>query len=88
MKNAVEFDEAIHGEELAKLIKEASDTKLKISGYNLAIKDIRDRAKEELGVEGKKFNKLLALYHKGTRDEFETETEETVELYDSVFKKD
>lgn len=36
----VEFDEAIHGEDLAKFIKEASDHKLKISGYNELIKDI------------------------------------------------
>ena len=37
-KEMVEFDEAIHGEDLAKFIKEASDHKLKISGYNELIK--------------------------------------------------
>lgn len=86
-KEMVEFDEAIHGEDLAKFIKEASDHKLKISGYNELIKDIRIRAKDELGVDGKMFNRLLALYHKDNRDVFEAETEEVVELYDTVFSK-
>lgn len=86
-KEAVEFNQDVHGEELAKLIKEASDNKLKISGYNELIKDIRTRAKEELGVDGKMFNRLLALYHKDARDQFEAENEEVVELYDTVFTK-
>lgn len=86
-KEMVEFDEAIHGEDLAKFIKEASDHKLKISGYNELIKDIRIRAKDELGVDGKMFNRLLSLYHKDNRDVFEAETEEVVELYDTVFSK-
>lgn len=86
-KEAVEFDAAVHGEELKKLIVEAADNKLKISGFQTLIKDIRDRAKDELGVDGKMFNRQLNLYFKANRDEFEAETEEAVELYDSIFTK-
>lgn len=86
-KEAVEFDEAVHGEALAALVKEASDNKLKISGFNELIKDIRTRAKDELGVDGKMFNRLLGLYHKDNRDVFEAENEEVVECYDAIFSK-
>ncbi|QQG32255.1 double-stranded DNA binding protein [Citrobacter phage CkP1] len=86
-KVKVEFDEAVHGEELRKKIKEASDHKLKISGYQVLIADLRTAAKEDLGVESKTFNQLLALYHKDTRDQFEEEKDKVVELYDSVFTK-
>ncbi|MHC5840084.1 hypothetical protein ACYTYC_09775, partial [Streptococcus pyogenes] len=63
-KEPVEFDEAVHGADLKKLIVEAADHKLKISGFQVLIKDIRDRAKDELGVDGKMFNRLLTLYFK------------------------
>ncbi|AUE23148.1 transcriptional regulator [Citrobacter phage CF1 ERZ-2017] len=86
-KVAVEFDEAIHGEELRKKIKDASDNMLKISGYKVLIADLRNSAKDDLGVEGKVFNQLLAMYHKDTRDQFEEEKDKVVELYDSVFTK-
>lgn len=86
-KEAVEFDEAVHGADLKKLLVEAADHKLKISGFQVLIADIRTRAKDELGVDGKMFNRLLTLYFKSTRDEFEAETEEAIELYDSVFPK-
>lgn len=86
-KETVEFDEAVHGETLRKLIKEASDNKLKSEGYLDLIKDIKTRAKKEIGVDGKMFNQLLSLYHKGTRERFESEKDEVVETYDSVFPK-
>lgn len=86
-KEPVEFDEAVHGADLKKLIVEAADHKLKISGFQVLIKDIRERAKDELGVDGKMFNRLLTLYFKSARDEFEAETEEAIELYDTVFPK-
>lgn len=86
-KVAVEFDEAIHGEDLRKKIKEASDHLLKISGYRTLIADLKNAAKDDLGVDTKTFNRLLALYHKDTRDQFEEENDKVVELYDSVFIK-
>lgn len=84
-KEQVVFDEAVHGQALRDMIKEASGNKLKAESYLELNKDIKDRAKKELGVEGKLFNQLLALFHKGTRDRFETEKDEVVEAYDSIF---
>ncbi|QOI66458.1 double-stranded DNA binding protein [Erwinia phage FBB1] len=86
-KVAVEFNEAVHGEQLKRLIKDASDNLLQAESYRLKVKETRESAKEELGVDGKVFNKLVALYHKDTRDTFETESEEIVEIYDSIFPK-
>ena len=84
-KLKVEYDEAVHGEDFAKLVKEASDLKLIMEGYADQIKDIKARAKDELGVEGKLFNQIFRLKHAGTRDRFETETTEAVETYDRLF---
>lgn len=84
-KVAVEFDEATHGEDLKKLIKEASDHLLQAESFRTKMKDARDTAKIELGVDGKVFNQLLKIYHKDTREVFESEKDEIVELYDSIF---
>ena len=84
-KVKVEFCPDTHGAELAKLIKAASDTKLKMEAYADEIKDLKDKAKTELGVDGKMFNTQLGLCHKGTRERFEDEKTEVVELYDAVF---
>lgn len=86
-KVKVEFVESVHGDDLAKCVKEASDLKLKMEAYADQIKDIKVRAKDELGVDGKLFNQVFTLHHKGTRDRFKTEKEEVVELYDSIFPK-
>lgn len=84
-KIAVEFDETVHGEELKKLIKEASDHLLQAESFRIKMADARDTAKVDLGVDGKMFNQLLKIYHKDTREVFESEKDEVVELYDSIF---
>lgn len=84
-KVKIEFNPAEHGGTLAQLVKAASDVKLKIEAYNDEIKDLKTRAKDELGVDSKMFNIQLGLYHKGTRERFEDEKNEAVELYDSLF---
>lgn len=84
-KVKVEFCPDTHGEELAKLVKSASDAKLKAEGYMGEVAELRTKAKDELGVTTKNFNQLFALYHKGTRERFEDEKTEVVELYDAVF---
>lgn len=84
-KVKVEFDEAIHGEELAKKIKECSDVLVIIGGYKDQLKEIRQSAIDETGVEGKVFNQLLKLRHDSIRDRFESEKDEVIELYDSIF---
>lgn len=84
-KEKVEFDESVHGEELAKLIKEASDQKTIQEAYGDKIKEIKQRAKEELGVDGKMWTLVFNMYHKQTRERFEAEKDEAVELYDRMF---
>lgn len=73
--------------ELAGMIKEASNVKTMIEAENDKLKDIKDRAKSELGVEASMFNAILRIYHKQERDQFETQSEEVVDTYDRIFKK-
>ena len=87
-KEKIEFDESIHGESLRDLIKTASDNKLKAESYMDLVKRDRDAAKDELGVEPKLFNQLLSIYHKKTRERFESEKDTVVETYDSLFPED
>ena len=84
-KEKIEFDSATHGDDLKKLIEEASDNLLTIESYQTLIKDIRDRAKDELGVDSKLFNKILKLRHKEIREQFENENDEVLSLYDELF---
>lgn len=84
-KEKVEFDEAVHGEELARMIRDASDQKTIQEAYGEKIKEIKQRAKEELGVDGKMWTTIFNMYHKQTRERFEAEKDEAVELYDRVF---
>lgn len=86
-KVKVEFNQDEHGSTLAQYIKNASDAKLKMEGYAGEIAELRQKAKAELGVDTKMFNQLFGLYHKGTRERFEDEKTEVVELYDTVFDK-
>lgn len=83
-KEKVEFDEAKDGNTLKTLIKEASDAKLKAEGYMDEVSTKRTDAKA-IGVDSKLFNQLLNMYHKGTRDRFQSEKDEVVETYDSIF---
>lgn len=84
-QDKVVFDEAVHGNTLAQLIKEASDQKTIQEAYGDKIKEIKQRAKEELGVDGKMWGILFKLYHQQQRETFEAERDEAVELYDRVF---
>ncbi|AHY25230.1 transcriptional regulator [Pectobacterium bacteriophage PM2] len=86
-KVKIEFNPSTMGDDLAKLVKSASDARLKIEGYSDEIAGLRTKAKEELGVDTKMFNTQLGLYHKGTRERFEDEKTEAVELYDTLFPK-
>lgn len=86
-KEKIEFDEAVHGEKLAAMIKDASDQKTIMEGYAEKIKDIKNQAKDELGVDSKMWTRVFAIYHKQTRERFEAETDEALDLYDSLFPK-
>ncbi|QFR56190.1 late transcription dsDNA binding protein [Serratia phage Muldoon] len=84
-KVKVEFDADIHGETVAKAIKEFSDQLIIIDGYKDNLKAIRDKCIEETGIDGKHFNRLMKLRHDSIRDRFEAENTEVVELYDKIF---
>lgn len=86
-KVAVEFDEAIHGEELKKLIEDALAQKFQAQGFMQLVKDNKTKAKEELGVDSKLWGKLMALKEKDIRESFETETTEVLDTYDAIFAK-
>lgn len=86
-KSKVEFNVQVHGEQLHDFIKQASDHKAIAEGATDAIKEIRTRAREELGVEPKDFNDMFKLYHKDQREEFENKSEEIIEMYDAIFTK-
>lgn len=81
----VEFDKNVHGDLLKELIESASDNLLTIESYQTLNKDIKARAKNELGVDGKMFGKLLSIRHREIRESFETENDEVIDLYDTVF---
>lgn len=83
-KEKVEFNVSLHGEDLKKMLEEAVEVKTKMQLYAESIKDIRTRAKEELGLEPKKFNALLKLMFNQSKDEFAAEADELIDLYDQV----
>lgn len=85
-KNKV-FNPCMDGPLLAPFIEEAVIAKEKISLYQGSLKDIKDRAKDELGIKPKLFNKILAIHFKRNRDEVEEENEELMEIYDNAFVK-
>lgn len=86
-KEKKEFNSDVDGADLQKMIKEASDIKTIMDAEGDKIKDIRVRAKDELGVEPKMFNALLKIHHKQEREQFESTSEEIVETYDRIFPK-
>lgn len=82
-----EFDPVHDAEALEAYIKEALIVKETISQEQEKLKDIKNAAKEALGIKPKQFNQLLNMRFKRNRDEVETESEELLELYDKVFPK-
>lgn len=85
MSDKPEFNISADATKLKELVRQASELQTKIEGLRDEIKAAKDTAKDELGVEPKKFGQLFKMYHKRSRDEVEAETEEVVDLYDKVF---
>ena len=83
-----EFNVNANKATLKNLLSDASDVKTMIEGQNEALKSMRTKAKDELGLEPKIFNKLLAMHHKRNRAEVEAETDELVDIYDKTFQSD
>lgn len=86
-KEQVEFNEAVHGQRLRELISQSSGLKFQVESANDAIKDLRNLAKDELGLAPKMFNKILSIHHKGERAKVESENDEVLGVYDAVFNK-
>ncbi|AAQ17981.1 DsbA [Aeromonas phage Aeh1] len=86
-KPKVEFNVNAHSERLAEMIQEAEGHLTQIESLKEMIKEIRDGAKAELGLEGKEFNKMLKIYFKRERDQVEAENDEILEKYDAAFPR-
>ena len=86
-KEKVEFNPSVHAEQLHHIIKQCSDHRAIIESANEAIRELRKAAQDELGYPGGKFNKMLNMFHKDQREEFENASEEVFEDYDAVFTK-
>lgn len=83
-KEKVEFNVAEHGEQLKTMIEESVTIKTKIQLYQDSIKDIRDRAKEELGLSPKQFNALLKLSFNQNKEDVQAEFDELLNLYEQI----
>lgn len=83
-KEQVKFNVSEHGESLKKVLEEAVSIKTKIQLYQDSIKDMRDNCKEEMGLEPKKFNALLKLMFKQSKEEVQAETDELFDLYEQI----
>ncbi|MGL6228685.1 MAG: double-stranded DNA-binding protein [Culicoidibacterales bacterium] len=81
-----EFNIGSDKSKLAGLLNEVSNEMTMIEAHRDVIKDLKDKAKE-LGIEPKVFTKLASMHHKRSREDFESETAELVDLYDATFKK-
>ncbi|AAQ81535.1 dsbA [Aeromonas phage 31] len=85
-KEKVEFNPSVHGDRLQQLIVEASNLKIQQEKYGEMVKEQKDIAKRECGVEGKLFNQLLRIYHRQEREQFEDAADEVTSAYDQIFK--
>lgn len=72
-------------QKLKTMIIEASNSKVRIEAERDLIKDIKERAKEELEVKPKQFNRMLNAYHSQNFSQVITETEEFKDAYEKVF---
>ena len=72
--------------QVKELIKEASNVKTQVEIFNGTFKDIKSKAKNDFGIDGKTFGKLFKLYHEQARTAFEEENNELIELYDMIDK--
>lgn len=86
-KEKVEFNPQLHGDQLEHCIKTCSDHMAIIEGAREAINELKKHSRDELGVDGKDFNRMLTIYHKDQREKFENENSDLLGMYDAVFKK-
>lgn len=84
-KSKREFNPSVDGPELVPFLDEAM---IALADVNLAkgkLNDIKQAAKEKLGIKPGVFGKILMMRDKRNRDEVEEQNEEILEIYDTVF---
>lgn len=69
---------------LSGMIDEAVNSKVRIAAENDLLKEIRNRAKEELGIKTKVFNQIVKIVMERSADEYEEETETVLHLAESA----
>ncbi|MGL5581644.1 MAG: hypothetical protein ACRDCE_11865 [Cetobacterium sp.] len=72
---------------LEERIASAIETHREMDLYRGTMRDIKKDVKDELSIPVKQFNALVKMRMQGTRDEFEEENEEMLELYDRIYAK-
>lgn len=70
---------------VSKAIQEMSNSFTRIQSEKDLQKDIIARVSEEVGIDKKQFKILSKLYYKQSLVQVKTETDELVELYESLF---
>ncbi|ALY07093.1 double-stranded DNA binding protein [Vibrio phage vB_VmeM-32] len=85
-QNKPQFNVSIDSKTILGFLEEGSLVLTMIEAERDKLKDIKKTAKEKLGLSPKQFGKLLQIHHKRNRDEVEAETDELIEIYDSITK--
>lgn len=85
-QNKPEFNVSIDSKTILGFLDEGSLVMTMIEAERDKLKDIKKTAKDKLGLTGKQFGRLLQIHHKRNRDEVEAETDEIIDLYDSITK--
>lgn len=70
---------------LKNMVVEASNCKIRIEAEKDAMKDIKERAKDELGVSSSDFNAIVEVYHKQNLVEKVEKARIVEDLYEAVF---
>jgi len=71
-------------ETLRKLVIEGVNSRVRQDAEKDLTKELRQRAKEELGVNTKLFNKVVEIAHKESGEQYDTETESVLLLAECV----
>lgn len=83
----VVFDINQHGAMLNEIIDDICDNLLQISVRQDMVKGKKADAKKATGIDSKQLTKLIKMRFDQTRERFENENNEVLEIYDAIFKK-
>lgn len=83
----VVFDINEHGAILSEMISDICDNMTSIQGFQELIKGKKADAKAATGIDSKQLTKLIKIKFDETRERFEEENNEVLEIYDIIFKR-